>query len=475
MRSLRDDEHFDFTVIVVTPHVELVAQKGPDSPGMVPINQAAGSYAVDPGLSSNLLIQALRDDGSVDNDFSVVFSLDNGLDPATLGVVFTPAFGEPLVSDEEGNAILRIDCTNAAFLDSSDPYANEFIITARSNLGVSLTLRVCLRYLLDLARSELHFFRGAQGFGDGAALCGRINRRNGEVPLRLREEGRTLQLTLEGATAPLDVPLLSYEPGQDGLWLHAASFRGETGKLGTSCQFRMQGDLSKRVQFAGSSIHDAQRVITDAVLSLTPVADPGIIEVGEGFIVDHGDTYGFDLRLSDADGPIVGVPLLAAQTLVNGVVHHCSGATDAEGRIHLQVDTSNATPRLVHGPEIRLAYLTQRIDLRVFEFVVTDVDITLNSEQGTIRARAGFTRREGRPFVYPLDWTGVFNVLGDGGAVTFSEWFHPQSIVASTGMDVRAPVPGTLRITLSLFSKECRWLLETDYPITEDMIKGEQP
>ncbi|MFD2641956.1 Tc toxin subunit A [Pseudomonas japonica] len=473
VRSLREDEQFDFKVIVVTPHVALVAKKGPDSPGMVPINDALGRFAVDPGLSSNLLIQALREDGSVDNEFSLVLSLDNGLDPQTLGVVFTPAFGEPLVSDEEGNAILRIDCTHAAFLENSDPYGNEFSITARSNLGVTLQLRVCLRYLLDLARSELHFFRGPLAPGDGAALSGRLGRRNGNVAPRLREGGRSLRLTLEGAKQPLDVHLQSYAPGQEGLWLHAASFRGESGKLGASCQFQALGELGKRVQFAGSPIHEAQRVISDAVLSLTPESDPGLIEEGEGFIVDHGGTYHFNLSLNDADGPIAGVPLLAAHILVNGVDHYSSGPTDAEGQIRLEVHTGSAIPRLPHGPEIGLAYLSRRVDLRVFELVVTEVDISLDSEQGTIHAVATFTRREGRAFAYPLDWHGFFNVV-DGGGITFSAPFHQQRVLASTVRAVATPVPGTLRIALNLASKECRWLLQSDFPISEDMLKGAQ-
>ena len=88
VRSVRTDDQFDFKVNVVVPHTRLVAQSGPDSPGIVLAEAERWVFAVDPGLSSELQVFAERIDGVGDDEARLTFSLENYADPAALGVVF---------------------------------------------------------------------------------------------------------------------------------------------------------------------------------------------------------------------------------------------------------------------------------------------------------------------------------------------------------------------------------------------------
>jgi|GEM_PF-884350 len=470
VRSLREDEQFAFKVRVVTPHTELIPQKADDSTGIEPIDPGEGTFAVEPGLSSQLLIRALRSDGSGDDECRLTFSLGNGADPQALGVVFTPAFGETVNCDEEGNAILTIDCTEAAFLASSDPYNNEFILVVTSNLGVRLELRLRLRYLLDLGKSELVLFSGPALTFEAAALSGRLRRVNDGAPMSLLDSAQRLRLTLEGARAPLEVSLLSY--GDDPLWLHAPQFIGDQGELGTSCLFEAMGDLGKRVQFVGSDIHEAQRIIHEATLTLTAVADPGLIEEGARLIGDHGGTYHFTLSLSDADGPLPHLPLLAPTTLVHGVEHRSSGPTDAEGLIHIESDTRNAVPAIGHDLSVWLGHLSVNLDFSVFELVVVQADMEVNSS-GVVLAVFEFTRREGRTFVSQDNWSGVARAL-EGGNGVWGAAKHPQRVRSSSVL-LPTPLPGTLQVSLDHPGSNARWLLDKEFPITEGLIRREMP
>ncbi|HCN45893.1 MAG TPA: hypothetical protein DIT18_09740, partial [Pseudomonas sp.] len=471
VRSLRDDDHFDFKVKVVTPHSELKPDKGPDSPGMVPINPAEGKFAVEPGLLSRLSIRALRSDGSGDDECRLTFTLVSGADPDALGVVFDPPFGETVNCGPDGVALLNIDCTQAAFLPNSDPHSNEFTVQVMSNLGVSLELKLRLRYLLDLAKSELHFFRGTNDYFDQAGFSGRLRRRNGDAPLLLRDGARTLRLTLDGVPDAVETQILAYE--QEGTWLHAPVFTGKTGEVGTRCTFQAAGDLGKRIQFAGSSVYEAKKVIGDGVLVAAASDDPGLIVDGTLYIVDQGGTYDLSLVLSDGEGPIAGAVLLPPSIKVEGVEFRCSGPTDASGRTHIEVDTVGASLGATHAIAAMVGNVVRNVRVRVVEMVQTEVDMALNDAR-QLDATVTFTRREGRSFADVGSWSGYIRIV-DGFIAPFAVGHHPQRVTwTREGLDT--PVPAVLQVGLSLPTSLRRLLIgDTEFPITDDMAeKGDE-
>lgn len=470
VRSVQENDSFDFKVIVVEPHAKLVPQKGPDSPGMVPVNPAEGKFAFDPGLASKLLVRAVRADGVGDDGARMTFSLGAGADPTALGVVFDPPLGELVHCDAQGNATLLVDCTNAAFLDNSDPYSNEILVHAVSNLGVTLELRLRLRYLLDVAKSELHFFRGPAASATTAGLSGHLRRRNGTVPPSFREGHRTLRATLDGANEPVEVQLEN--GGDGGLLLYVPSFNGEAGKLGSSCAFHAVGELGKRVQFAGSNVFTAQRIISDATLKLVAVEDSGIFHYYDDFVVDEGGISRCTLELRDAEGPLAGVPLLVGRSLVNGVEFRSAGVTDGEGRTHVEIDTRQSTAKTTAALPIGLADFHRTLDLRVWEMAVTTVSVTSLTED-RIRASAHFIRREGRLFSHVDDQWGLSFRCGQYGySATFPA--APEGFTASAEVG-RPELPAVL--TVGLYDKpedEIVWLIGKSYTdVTEDMSKGE--
>lgn len=483
VRSIRDDDHFDFKVKVVTPHTELLPEKGPDSPGMVPIIPAQGKFAVEPGLASNLVIKALRSDGSGDDECRLTFTLGAGADPASLGVTFVPALGETVSSDVDGKVTLRIDCTKAAFLPNSDPYNNEIVVQVMSNLGVSLELRLRLRELLDLAKSELHAFRGMGQLGEYVALSGRLRRRNGEAPLNLREGGRLLRISLEGAVGPLDTEFLTY--GAGAMWIHAPAFYNpEEGVMGSRFTFGALGDMGKRVQFAGSHVYEVKSFITDGVLGVSVTADPDLIEHGTGLMVDPGasnvrsfvvdqgtsNVQRFTVTLRDGQGPIAGIPLLPEDYQEKGGGWSTSGPTDADGKVTIEADTR----KVASGEELSLAidlgHLSRGLLLTVRELVVMDVTLQLNVDK-KVKAQVTCSRRSGRSFS-DIAWRGYFQVVG-GALNTFSKDSHPQGITLQSTW-LQTPLPGTLRIVLTSPTSTHRHLLgETEFPITDDLPAGD--
>ncbi|MFV2943846.1 Ig-like domain-containing protein [Pseudomonas japonica] len=446
VRSLRENEKFDFKVRVVTPHTALLAEKGDDSLGMDPVDPAQAIFAVDPGLSSKVRIRALRSDGSGDNECRLTYSLGTGADPQALGVTFSPAFGKTVSCDEDGNALLSIDCTQAAFLANSDPSSNEIVVRVVSNLNVALEIRLRLRYLMDLERSELHFFRGTVESGEVAALSGLLRRRNGNTPLSLREGERRLQLTLQGAPMSNRFDLLM--PAAGGVWFNSGTIIGGSGELGSSCSFETLGELTKRIHFAGTNVFEAKEVIEDAVLSLTQIADPGLIDWGNhNFNVDHGDSYGFTLTLANAAGPIAGVWLSPVQSSVNGMVYRVDGPTDDKGQVVLHADTAGAVLGREHGTSIELAQVSLPLKLRSSEWAEVQMGITITGQQkATVTAQ--FKRREGKQFrVDGFLWTGLFDSFLDSREFSANPSLNGFTVsVSSLGVSK----PGTqvyLRVT----------------------------
>ncbi|MDR0280119.1 MAG: Ig-like domain-containing protein [Paucimonas sp.] len=462
VRSLREDEAFDFKVQVVLPHTHLIAQVGPNNPGIVLEDAARVIFAVDPGMSSELLIFARRDGDLGDDEARLTITLDDFADPDALGVVFDPPLGEILNCDAEGKVTLKIDCTNAAFLPNSDPSNNHMRLRVTSNLGTTLLIWVGLRYLLDLEKSELHFFRGPTS----AALSGRLRRRNGNVAPSLRDGHRTLRLALEGAQEPMDVEL--FADAGDVLWLHAPSFAGQSGQIGSSCTFEALGDLKKRVCFAGSAVFEAQRIISNATLSIAPVADPSLVVDGTAFYADHGDSYRFEFTLSDPDGPIVGVPLLAVNTLVNGVEYQGGGPTDDDGQTWLDVDARRAVLGVTHSLPVDLGPLSRTLDLQVCVLIALEVDLRLVG--GIIEVTVAGTRLEGRLFaedtcsfsitVGTTSWNRLVSLKGEG--FTFSAKVDGNS---ASIVQIRIPTPNKPRYYL---------VGQTSFPVEgQDLAPGE--
>ncbi|OLS64335.1 Tc toxin subunit A [Pseudomonas putida] len=352
VKSVRAGDEFNFKVRVVAQHAELVAQVGSNSPGMVPVDAVKGAYCIDPGLSSSLLVRAVRNDGEGDSQGRMTFSLGEGANPASLGVTFSPPLGQLLDCAEDGGVTLQIDCSKAAFLADSDPYSNDIVLNVKSNLGVTLALKFSLRYLLDLEKSELHFFRGPLDGKDHAALGGRLARRNGAAPMTLREGQTRVQLFLAGASSQV-ADLTFY--GQGDVWLPCTSFTGDLGAIESKCRFNRTGDLSRRVHFVGSDTFEAKRIISEATLTLLPATDSGIVGSGNTFVADQGDTSRLVLTLSDAGGGISGLPLLPGKKQVQSVEFRGGGPTDANGQTWLDVDARNA---LIEGQYPLLISLT---------------------------------------------------------------------------------------------------------------------
>ncbi|MFD2641958.1 Tc toxin subunit A [Pseudomonas japonica] len=470
VRGVKEGEQFDFKVQVVVPHTRLRAQPGPDSPGIVLADAERVIFAVDPGLSSDLLVFAERIDGVGDDGARLTLTLDDYADPVALGVVFDPPLGETLHCDADGKVTLRIDCTNAAFLPNSDPSNNHMRLHVTSNLGTTLNIWVGLRYLLDLEKSELHFFRGPAASATTAGLSGRLKRRNGTLPPSLREGHRTLRLTLDGASEPVEVPLTTH--GEDPLWLYAPAFNGDAGKIGSRCTFQAIGDLEKRVQFAGSNTFTAERIISDATLTLVAVEDSGIFHHYNDFVVDQGGVSRCTLELHDAEGPIAGVSLLVGRSLVNGVEFRSAGVTDGEGRTHVEIDTRQSAAKTTAALPIGLADFYRTLDLRVWEMAVITVSVTSLTED-RITGAAHFIRREGRLFSHvDHQWGLSFRCSQYGYTATFPT--APEGFTASAGMG-RPKLPAVL--TVGLYDKpenEIVWLIGKNYTdVTEDMSKGE--
>ncbi|MFJ4375069.1 Tc toxin subunit A [Pseudomonas japonica] len=412
VRSLRENDMFVFKVHVVFPHERLVPRAGPDSPGIDLAEADKWVFAVDPGLNSTLLVFAERFDGEGDTGARLTVTLDDQYaDPTALGVVFDPPLGEPIDCDAEGKIALRINCTNAAFLANSDPHNNHIRLHVESNLGRKVSLWVGLRYLLDLAKSDLRFFRDTVDDVDHAVLSGRLVRRNGEAPMYLREEPgqRRLQLMLEGANSPV-ADLLSYSEGK--FWVHAGSFQGESGSIGSKCRFSPIGDLNKRVHFAGSDTYEAQRIIPGLTLTLTLSPDTGLLWDEGNLVADQGDNGRLILTISDAEGPIVGMPLLDERTQVGSVVYRGGGLTDAKGQTWLDIDARNGTLEGRFPFLIALGAQSTTLDLLVRQLIVTDARMHLWGED-KVFVTMHFSRRKDLKFtVDGKQWGFEYDVDG---------------------------------------------------------------
>lgn len=439
VRSLREGDQFDFLVRVVAQHDRLVVEVDPDDPGIVLSEEARLVFAVDPGLSSELLVTAERHDGTGDDEARLTFTLGANADPTELGVVFDPPLGQPINCDPQGRARLRIDCSNAAFLPNSDPHNNHIRLLITSNLGVTVAIWVGLRYLLDLKKSALHLLRWNVDPAAALVFYGRIKRRNGQAALALREGARSLKLTLEGVTEVANAKLTVDQPGS--FYLQSDTFLDSAGGAGTQCRVEALGDLVKRVEFVGGNLYDVQGFIDDAVLTLDAVEHPGLIEVGQQFEADHGDTYQFTLSLRNAIGPVAGVWLSPTQAKVNGMAYAIGAATDASGQVILSADSAAAVLAQPHGTSIELGPLSLSLDLRAREWAVTTMSITMVGLKKA-SVRASFNRREQKRFLVDgFNWTVGFDSIADQRQLTVAP--HPESF-SITVDDLGVSVPGSI-------------------------------
>ena len=465
VRSVRTDDQFDFKVNVVVPHTRLVAQSGPDSPGIVLAEAERWVFAVDPGLSSELQVFAERIDGVGDDEARLTFSLENYADPAALGVVFDPPLGETLFCDIDGKVSLKIDCTNAAFLANSDPHNNQIRLIATSNLGVSVDIWVGLRYLLDLEKSTLHFFRTE----NKAGLSGFLRRHNGTEPPVLREGQKTLRLTLDGANDPLDVRLFTH--GEDVLGVFAPMFTGAPEQLGSSCSFTALGDLVKRVHFVGSNVFEADGIISDATMSLVADEDSGLLPHENGYVVDQGGIARCELQLSDADGPIAGVMLFAGMK-INGIDCRADGPTDAQGRTFINIDTRSASAKATCVLPVGLVDFCRTLDMRVWEVAVTSMSAEWLGPV-LFRVTSHFVRRDGRLFSYVNDNWDFTYFLHNVVRMSYTDAF-PEGVTDETVLEKPYVMPSPLRLMLWAEVSEIVWLIGTTrIEISEDMTRGE--
>lgn len=471
VRSIRANDAFDFKVTVVMPHDRLVPRIALDSPGMVLVEEARWVFACDPGLVSTLHIFAERDEGLGDDGASFTLALGSYADPVALGVVFDPPLGQTLHCDPEGKAILKIDCTKAAFLANSDPHNNHMRLTVTSNLGLSLDLWVGLRYLLDLEHSVLHFFKGKADIGYFAGLAGRLRRLNEAGPMILRESARRLRLILDGGRDPAEVDLLAYEG--DNAWLPGANFISLLTPPGNRCTFEALGDLVKRIQFVGATTYDAQNDNAGATLELSVTSDPGLIEDAGRFIADHGGRYRFRLTLRNEGGfPIAGVPLLPAPYVAGGAQYISNGITDAQGVVDIEVDTGNAVTGQDHRVLINLGHLTRYLSVHVYEVVDTEARLSLN-ELNQVKAVVTFRRRNGGAFRDIGQWYGYVRTTDQ--TVPIIQPHQPQSLTITTPW-MASDMPGTWRVGLSTPTSEHRWLIgDIELPINEDLPEGDTP
>ncbi|HCN46384.1 MAG TPA: hypothetical protein DIT18_12605 [Pseudomonas sp.] len=468
VRSLREGDEYEFKVQVVVPHVRLTAQVGPDSPGIVLTEEARWVFAVDPGLSSDLLVFAERIDGAGDDSARLTITLEDYADPAALGVVFDPPLGETINCDADGKIKLKIDCTNAAFLANSDPHNNHIRLQVTSNLGTTLGLWVGLRYLVSLERSMLQFFRGRVGLLKVAGLGGRLHRSNGDDPMILREGDLSLRLTLEGASQPVDVELMRY--GENSTWLYAPLFSTLSGELEPRCLFEPLGNLGKRIQLL-TSVYEAKQVISDADLTLSTTANPGLVDDGNTIFIDEGGTYRLTITFSNADGPIVGVPLVPPTTGSGGVSYAASGPTDSKGQVHFEVDARNANLSESHSVQVGIGPFVQNTRIKAFVLVQTDVSMSLDAIKN-VTATVHYTRLAGRTFV---DDGVPWSVSLDVGSVTYNRLVatNPQGF-SVTVADMPTSLPGILRLDFSMGSQYRAKLIEpTEFPITDDMTSAD--
>ncbi|MDU9394297.1 Ig-like domain-containing protein [Pseudomonas sp. zfem002] len=469
VRGVKEGEQFDFKVQVVVPHTRLAAQPGPDSPGIVLADAARVIFAVDPGLSSDLLVFAERIDGAGDDGARLTFTLENYADPVALGVVFDPPLGETLHCDAEGKVTLRIDCTNAAFLPNSDPSNNHMRLHVTSNLGTTLQIWVGLRYLLDLEKSELHFFRGSAASATTAGLSGILRRRNGPVPPSFREGHRALRATLDGASEPVEVQL--EHVGDDSLLLYVPSFTGEAGKLGSSCAFHAVGELSKRVQFAGSNVFTAERIISDATLSVVPDNESGVLSYSTFYVADIEEVSRCHIELRDATGPLAGVVLLADKTQNGSIEFLSGGPTDAQGRTYVDIDTRNSPIRARGNLPIGLAYFQWKRDVNVWEMAVCDMWV---ADAGNLyEVGTQINPRKGRLFTQLDDYWQFVTFCGSSG-VDRSFLPAPEGFAAVVTIPKPDELPVFAKIDTVRETADIVWLIgETKLEVTEDMSKGE--
>ncbi|MDG9885129.1 Tc toxin subunit A [Pseudomonas sp. GD04058] len=470
VKSVRADDSFDFKVRVVVPHTRLVAQAAPDSPGIVLAEEARWVFAVDPGLSSDLLVFAERVDGVGDDDARLTFTLDSYADPAELGIVFDPPIGEMIQCDPDGKVTLKIDCTNAAFLANSDPSNNHIRLHITSNLGTSLSIWVGLRYLLDLEKSALHFFRGVRDGLDHAGLSGRIHRRNGQDVVHLRQGARRLSLILNGAAEPQETDLVFDEDG--GMWLYAPSFQGEVGVIGSTFEFQAVGDLHKRVYFAGTNVYEATRIISGATLSILS-DDSGMVPVDNYYVIDSDGVSRCTLELSDAEGPIEGVLLLLpGRTSISGIDFHSGGLTNAQGRTHIEVDTRNSSLQATASFPAGLAENYRALPMKVMEIAITAMTGRLTEDGKDIRATTSFTRREGRLFTHLDPWR-IYH-LCKGYGLLRSQAPAPEGFTISPTFTRPPALPGIMTVHLEPRTSGYVWLTGvTQVEVTEEMSPGE--
>jgi len=470
VRSLREGDQFDFRVKVVAQHDRLVVEVDPHDPGIVLVEEARLVFAVDPGLSSGLLVTAEREDGSGDDEARLTFDLGQYADPAALGVVFDPPLGQPINCDPQGRARLRIDCTNAAFLPSSDPHNNHIRLLITSNLGVTVAIWVGLRYLLDLKKSALYLLRWNVEPAAALLFYGRLQRRNGQAALALRDSARSLRLTLDGVAQPATANLTVDQPGS--CHLQSDTFLDSAGEAGTQCRVEALGDLVKRVEFVGGNLYDVQRFIDDAALTLSAIDHPGLIELGQGFEADHGDTYGFTLRLSTTEGPLSGVLLRPAQAQVNGMAYSIGAITGANGQTTLSADSSAAVLAQPHGTSIELGPLSVALDLKVKEWAMTEMSISMVG-QNEARLSASFSRRDGKRFLVDgFNWTVGFDSLADDYQVTVAPKPDGFSITVN---NLRVSVPGSMVYLYynSPTSARVRFTGETAIYVPESPLEGD--
>ncbi|WP_175650704.1 Tc toxin subunit A [Pseudomonas sp. Marseille-P9899] len=468
VRSIRENDVFDYKVRVVSAHNELTAHIADDSAVLLPVAGAAGTFVVDRGYAGGLLIRALRSDGSGDADCRLTFSLGSGADPERLGLQLDPPLGSPVDCDAKGEVLLSIDATRAAFEANSDPYNNEVVLNVISNLGITLVLRVRLREVVDLTLGTLRLALDGNELATYAGLSGYLRRLNGDAAPSVRETANTLRLTVRGATHSADSALHTDSAGQ--VWIYYPAVSGKAGELKPHCTFEPVDGLEKRLHLVANSI-EPEPISKAARITVTATPSDALIELDGDYLLDHGSIHRFVLNVSDGAGGISGVRLLGPSLNLRGALYTSDGLSDQAGDMLLTVDTRNADCTVSSMPLV-LGPVGETMAVRVCEFVVMETNLQLDLEASKVKASVEFFRRDEQLFGSTNAWHGFFRI--EGGALNPVTFKGDAQRVRGSSVWLSTPVPGTLVFGLSFPTSQRVYLLSpSEFPITDDLSSGD--
>ena len=337
-RTVKAGDKVEFKVDVTEAHTLIEITLADDQTGLLPLPGQDASYVLDRRAQGRFVIRALRDGGAGDDNAWVTFARMDGADPDNLNIRFIPALGEKLFCDEAGEAILEIDCSNAAFQANSDLFNNECVLLATSNLGVTSQLTLSLRDLIDLSQCEMKFVQ--KSGSDVGGISGYLRRADG-LALQLRDGHATVRASSDGTDSNGVDAQLMLDSQQQGCIVFRSLGMVDAHKH--HCSFFLREGLEKRLYFVATNVRefDESEILNDLSMSFDIGTSERVIVKDEGLYLDAHQKGVLTASIHNAGAPVSGVAWFLPQYVVpEGRFTVPDLLSDSQGLIELHFDVS---------------------------------------------------------------------------------------------------------------------------------------